>query len=78
MQKMKKSALALAIAAATVAGPTMAAVDASFQPAVDGIVADVTAYIGIAAGAALGLMAIVLGWDTGISLVKKFIKRGSR
>jgi len=40
--------------------------------------ADVTGTIGAAAGIGVALMVISLGWDVGLSLVKKFVKRGAK
>lgn len=39
--------------------------------------ADITADIAFAAGIGIALMAITLGWDIGISLIKKFSKKGT-
>lgn len=39
---------------------------------------DITATIGVAAGIGVALMVVGLGWDVGISLVKKFVKRGAK
>ena len=40
--------------------------------------ADVTGTIAVAAGIGVALMIVGLGWDVGISLVKKFVKRGAK
>lgn len=39
---------------------------------------DITATIAVAAGIGVALMVVGLGWDVGISLVKKFVKRGAK
>ena len=39
--------------------------------------ADITSDIAFAAGIGIALMAITLGWDVGISLIKKFTKKGT-
>ena len=39
--------------------------------------ADVTADIAFAAAIGIALMAVTLGWDIGISLIKKFAKKGT-
>jgi hypothetical protein len=38
---------------------------------------DITGTIGVAAGIGVALMIVGLGWDVGISLVKKFTKKGA-
>jgi hypothetical protein len=40
--------------------------------------ADVTGTIAVAAGIGVALMVVGLGWDVGLSLVKKFVKRGAK
>jgi len=40
--------------------------------------ADITGTIGVAAAIGVALMVVGLGWDVGISLVKKFVKRGAK
>jgi len=40
--------------------------------------ADITATIAVAAGIGVALMVVGLGWDVGISLVKKFTKKGAK
>lgn len=40
--------------------------------------ADVTSTIAVAAGIGVALMVVSLGWDVGLSLVKKFVKRGAK
>jgi hypothetical protein len=42
------------------------------------IQADVSGTIAVAAGIGVALMVVGLGWDVGISLVKKFVKRGAK
>ena len=39
--------------------------------------ADVTSDIAFAAGIGIALMAVTLGWDIGIGLIKKFAKKGT-
>lgn len=41
------------------------------------IQADVIATIGVAAAIGVAIMVVGLGWDVGISLVKKFAKKGA-
>lgn len=48
------------------------------QADADGIVTAILASVAIAAAAGLTIMAAVLGWDVGMSLIKKFTKRGAR
>lgn len=45
---------------------------------VSAIQTETIAAIGIAAAAGLAIMAVSLGWDVGMSLIKKFVKRGAR
>lgn len=40
--------------------------------------ADITGTIAVAAGIGVALMIVSVGWDVGISLVKKFAKRGAK
>jgi len=40
--------------------------------------ADITGTIGVAAAIGVALMVVGLGWDVGISLVKKFTKKGAK
>jgi hypothetical protein len=42
------------------------------------IQSDVSGTIAVAAGIGVALMVVGLGWDVGISLVKKFVKRGAK
>jgi hypothetical protein len=39
---------------------------------------DISGTIAVAAGIGVALMVVGLGWDVGISLVKKFVKRGAK
>lgn len=39
---------------------------------------EIISAIGIAAAAGLAIMAVALGWDVGMSLIRKFVKRGAR
>jgi hypothetical protein len=39
---------------------------------------DISGTIAVSAGIGVALMVIALGWDVGISLVKKFVKRGAK
>jgi len=76
---MKKSRLI-----ATIAGLTMAALSGFSQAAAlastdfGTLQADITGTIAVAAGIGVALMVVGLGWDVGISLVKKFVKRGAK
>ena len=76
--KMKSSVIVLSVSGMTLAGQAQAAVDPAFATNVDAIVADGISYAGIAGVACLTLMAVVLGWDIGINLAKKFVRKGSR
>lgn len=42
------------------------------------IQADTIATIGVAAGIGVAIMVVGIGWDVGISAVKKFTKRGAK
>lgn len=39
---------------------------------------DTIATLGVAAGIGIAIMVVGLGWDVGISAVKKFVKRGAK
>ncbi|MBS4052458.1 MAG: hypothetical protein KGZ69_14840 [Methylomonas sp.] len=39
---------------------------------------DVIGTIGVAAAIGVAIMVVGLGWDVGMALVKKFVKRGAR
>ncbi|OAI19979.1 hypothetical protein [Methylomonas koyamae] len=39
---------------------------------------DTIATLGVAAGIGIAIMVAGLGWDVGISAVKKFVKRGAK
>ena len=40
--------------------------------------ADVIGTIGVAAAIGVAIMVVGLGWDVGMALVKKFVKRGAK
>lgn len=67
-------------AASLAAGMTLQQAYAAALAATDfgSIQADVIGTIGVAAGIGVAIMVVGLGWDTGLSLVKKFVKRGAK
>jgi len=40
--------------------------------------ADTISTVAVAAGIGVAIMVVSLGWDVGLSLVKKFVKRGAK
>jgi len=76
MKKSRLIATIIGLFMATMAGFSQAAALASTDFGT--LQADITGTIAVAAGIGVALMVVGLGWDVGISLVKKFVKRGAK
>ena len=70
----KKLALSGVGGLAVMSGAANAALDAA---AVTAVQTEVLGDVALAAAAAIAIMTVVLGWDVGISLLKKFTKKGA-
>lgn len=75
---MKKSLLAVGMAASLGTQQAMAAVPAEVTTAITDLSADAITIIGLAGVAAVGVMGVGIAWTMGLSIVPKFLKRGSR
>jgi len=74
-RKQKFAAIAIASGSAAVSSVQAAALTATDFGTIQ---SDVSGTIAVAAGIGVALMVVGLGWDVGISLVKKFVKRGAK
>lgn len=64
----------------TTAAVTASTANAAGLAATDfgSIQADVIATIAVAAGIGVAIMVVGLGWDVGLGLVRKYVKRGAK
>ena len=76
MSKSKQLAV-WGVTAATVAASNAQAAALSAD-SFGSIQADVIGTIGVAAAIGVAIMVVGLGWDVGMALVKKFVKRGAK
>lgn len=74
-QAKKYAAPALVGATAVVSSASQAAALASTD--FGSIQADTIGTIGVAAAIGVAIMVVGIGWDVGMSLVKKFVKKGA-
>ncbi|MBD9362715.1 hypothetical protein [Methylomonas fluvii] len=72
----KKIAIATTGAATAVASVSQAAALAATD--FGSIQADVIGTIGVAAAIGVAIMVVGLGWDVGLGLVRKYVKRGTK
>jgi hypothetical protein len=77
--KMNKKTL-VKLSLASMAATVGTSVNAAALTATDfgTLESDISGTIAVAAGIGVALMVVGLGWDVGISLVKKFVKRGAK
>lgn len=54
------------------------AADADISSAMGGVQTSIIGYIAAAGAAGVAIMAVGLGWDVGMSVFKKFFKKGAR
>lgn len=76
MLKNKVVTQAMVIMAAL--GPVAAFADEAVTTAMGPVQTTVIGYIAAGGAAGVAIMAVGLGWDTGISIFRKFIKKGAR
>lgn len=76
--KSKKAAASVALVGLVAAGNASAAVEADFTTALTAIQADTLLYIAAGGASGLAILGVALGWDIGMSTLKKFVKRGAR
>jgi len=70
----KKLVLSGVVGLAVMSGAANAALDPN---AVTAVQTEVLGDVALVAAAAIAIMTVVLGWDVGISLLKKFTKKGA-
>jgi len=75
---MNKNYLKIVAGATLLSGAALSQAAALSATDFGSIQADVSGTIAVAAGIGVALMVVGLGWDVGISLVKKFVKRGAK
>lgn len=74
MKSFKTKALALAVTLAPFASFAEGDVATAMAP----VQTQIIGYIAAAGAAGVAIMAVGLGWDVGMNLFKKFLKKGSR
>jgi hypothetical protein len=77
--KLNKLSLTAIFSTALLALGTVPAHAAALQASDFGTLqADITGTIGVVASIGVALMVVGMGWDIGISLAKKFVKKGAK
>lgn len=75
---LKKYGVRFVVASAALLPLASFATDPDVGASMTTIQTTVIGYIGLAGAAGVAIMAVGLGWDVGMSLIKKFTKKGAR